>query len=298
MNFIKNSKIWFGISTITILVAVVSAFYFGIKLSIDYTGGTLFEVSYNSEIQTEEQITSQINNIISDSNLSIRKTDNNGYIIRLKPIDQETQTQIKESFVSNGGRVERISSIGPTLGKELQTRAIYAVLAVSILIVIYIAFVFRKVSEPVSSWKYGWVALIALLHDVIITIGAFAIFGHFFGLEVGTMFITAILVVLGYSINDTIVVLDRVRENLSLKSKTPRGQDFEDLVEFSLKESLARSINTTLTTVISLVALLLFAGPVVYEFSLALIIGIIAGAYSSIFLAAPLIVLFEKKNKI
>ena len=180
-------------------------------------------------------------------------------------------------------------TIGPSIGKELKRRATYAIVIALLVIIAYIAWSFRRVSKPVASWKYGVAAIVALFHDVILVVGVFALLGRYAGIEIDTAFIAALLTVLGYSVNDTIVVLDRVRENL------PRSnEDFLGTVNASINQTLARSINTTLTTVLALIALLLFGGETIRYFILALTIGIASGAYSSIFIAAPILVIWEK----
>ena len=186
----------------------------------------------------------------------------------------------------------RFESIGPVIGGELKEKSVKAIIIVLISIVIYIGWTFRKVSRPVSSWKYGLVALIALFHDIIITIGVFSILGHFYGVEVGMPFVVALLTILGYSVNDTIVVFDRTRENLLHSG----WDDFEEVVNRSVNETLMRSLNTSLTTLVVLLAIYLFGGATIQYFVLALIIGIIAGTYSSIFIASPLLVSLAKRK--
>ena len=187
----------------------------------------------------------------------------------------------------------RFESVGPVIGGELKEKSIKAIIIVLISIVIYIGWTFRRVSHPVSSWKYGLVALIALFHDIIITMGVFSILGHFYGVEVGMPFVVALLTILGYSVNDTIVVFDRTRENLLHSG----WDDFEEVVNRSINETLMRSLNTSLTTLVVLLAIYLFGGATIQYFVLALIIGIIAGTYSSIFIASPLLVSLAKLKK-
>jgi len=187
----------------------------------------------------------------------------------------------------------RFDSIGPTIGKELQQKAIYAILIVIIAIILYIAYAFRKVSHPIESWKYGVAAVIALIHDILIVTGIFSALGHFFGYQVDTLFITALLTILGFSVHDTIVTFDRTRENLH------RHQDqiFEDVINSSVNETLTRSLNTSITTFFALLAIYLFGGQSLKEFILALMIGIIFGTYSSIFLASPLLMVWYRFKK-
>ncbi len=183
----------------------------------------------------------------------------------------------------------RYDSVGPSIGAELKRKSVYAIIMVLICIVLYVAWAFRRVSKPVASWKYGLTAIIALFHDVIITMGVFAFLGKFYGMEVNTPFVAAILTVLGYSVNDTIVVFDRIRENL------PKSDDdFESTVNTSVNQTITRSINTSLTTLLVLLAILFFGGDSIKGFVLALSIGVFVGTYSSIFLASPILVVWEK----
>ena len=206
---------------------------------------------------------------------------------------------VKNALVINGAQFEekRFDSIGPSIGSELQTRSVYAIILVILAIALFIAFAFRHVSKPVSSWKYGIVALLSLAHDVIIPIGAFAVMGHFMGAEVDTLFVTAILVVLGFSVHDTIVVFDRVRENLRRLEEKGMKESFEETVGKSVSQTLGRSINTSLTTVLALLALYFFGATATHYFSLTLLIGIVAGTYSSVFLGSPLLVTLQKMQK-
>ncbi len=186
----------------------------------------------------------------------------------------------------------RFDSIGPSIGQELKRKSIYAILFVLVAIILYIAWVFRKVSKPVASWKYGLSAIVALFHDVIIVLGVFVVLGKFFSMEINTPFVAALLTVLGYSVNDTIVVFDRIRENL------PRSEeDFAGTVNISVNQTIRRSINTSLTTLVVLLSILFFGGSTIRDFVLALCIGIFVGTYSSIFLASPILVLWERFKK-
>ena len=212
--------------------------------------------------------------------------------------DEKEKANLSSILSSNGLKqidIKRFDSIGPVLGKEALRKSLVSIILVILAIVIFISYAFRKVSEPVSSWKYGVVAVIALIHDVIIPTGVFIFLGHFLGYEIDTLFITAILVVLGFSVHDTIVVFDRVRENLQhAKAKKP----FSDIVGESIAQTFTRSINTSLTTLLALIVLYFVGGESTQHFALALIIGIIAGTYSSIFIGSPLLVTIERwQNK-
>ena len=218
----------------------------------------------------------------------ITPTQDNSFLIRYANSNdeknQEVLGKLREKFpdIQN----TRLDYIGPSISSELKTKAIWALLVAVIGIALYIAYAFRKVSRPVESWKYGIGAVVALVHDVMITVGLFAMFGHFFNIEVDSTFIAALLTILGFSVHDTIVVYDRTRENL-LRSG---GEKFDDIVNKSLNETMARSINTSLTVIITLLAIFLFGGQSIKNFTLALLIGISFGTYSSIFVASSLIV--------
>lgn len=188
---------------------------------------------------------------------------------------------------------ERFETIGAAISAHLRERSMYAAVGVVLAIIIYIGYAFRRVSKPVQSWKYGVAAIIALVHDVVITMGVFAVLGHYFGVEIGIPFVVALLTIMGYSVNDTIVVFDRVRENL-----IKRGSDkFDETVNMGVTQSITRSINTALTTLLVLVALFVFGGDSIHYFSLALIVGITVGTYSSIFLASPILVVWARLKR-
>jgi preprotein translocase SecF subunit len=220
---------------------------------------------------------------------------------KAKPLSEAIPEGFSRALLTFNGQhelvEERFNTVGPTLGQELATKAVVALILVVLAIILYVAYVFRQVSKPVSSWKYGLTAIVALVHDVVIALGTFALLGYMFGTEVDTLFVTALLVILGYSVNDSIVVLDRVRENLKDVNEKARKKEFDQIVGRSLKESLARSINTSITTLLALVALFIFGGDTTKDFALALIVGVVAGAYSSIFVAAPLLTTFLKIQK-
>src|SRR3989344_3633857 len=216
MWIVKHRKIFYIFSSLFIALSVVALFVWGLKFGIDFTGGSLLEVAYESETPAVSEITAALAEA-GIGNSSIRPTGERGYLIRTPFLSPDEHARIKDTLAFGGTRIfeeKRFDSIGPSIGTELKTRAVYAIALVLFAIALFIAFAFRKVSKPVSSWKYGLVALAALAHDVIIPTGAFALLGYFFGAEVDTLFVTALLVVLGFSVHDTIVVFDRVRENL------------------------------------------------------------------------------------
>lgn len=359
IKIIQRRKIWYAFSLTLTIVSIAALATWGLKLGIDFTGGTMMEVSFN-----EASLNSQeIQDVFSELNLGEVSTQfaNDGSVfLRFKEVDEPTHQSILTALNTkaaakiapvidnnaapaetpaadvqstpvqpvqieaqgiNGENVEvaadtadaaeitsentaatnaattenkyvtekSFESIGPVIGNELKTSTIWAVLVALIGIVAYIAWAFRKVSYPVSSFKYGISATVALFHDVIITTGIFSILGHFYGMEIGITFLAALLAILGYSVNDTIVVFDRTRENL-LRG---RLNDFEETVNRSVNETFARSINTSFTTLLMLLVLYLFGGASIQTFVLALLIGIAFGTYSSIFVASPLIVTWQ-----
>ncbi|MEK7642163.1 MAG: protein translocase subunit SecF [Patescibacteria group bacterium] len=295
MWVIKYRKIFYAIALLLVVGSFVSFGIWGLKPSIDFTGGTLIEVSYPNGRPGQAEISSRLASI--DSAASIRAAGTDGYIIRMKPISQEEKAAVFSALspdVASQAVEKNFSSIGPVLGKEALRKSLMSILFVLLAIVLFITFAFRKVSEPVSSWKYGLIAVISLAHDVIIPTGVFAFLGHFAGYEVDTLFVTALLVVLGFSVHDTIVVFDRVRENLRHASS---NKPFEEVVGDSISQTFTRSINTSLTTLLALIVLYFVGGPSTEHFSLALIIGIAAGTYSSIFIGSPLLITIERWGK-
>jgi preprotein translocase subunit SecF len=295
MFVIKNRKIFYGISAVIVGVSLISIFTWGLKFGIDFAGGSILEVNYPDQRIEKQVVLDQINSLGIDRDFSVRQTGESGYIIRSTTISDEQKNQIL-SIISSDTSVEevRFNTVGPTLGKELTSKGITAFMVIVISIILFVAYVFRQVSKPVSSWKYGFVAIIAFIHDVLVPVGLFAFLGQFYGVEVDTLFIVAILVVLGYSINDTIVVFDRIRDNLKKVKEKNRKDKFEEIVGKSLRQVFARSINTSITTLIALTAIFIWGGESTKWFSLALIAGVLAGTYSSIFFASPMLVTFSK----
>lgn len=297
MFVVTYRKFFYLISTIIILVSLFSIYKWGLNPGIDFKGGSILEVEYTESRPEQAKVISAIAPLNLDA--SVRSTGENGYIIRMKDITTSEKTSLSKILETFGTSTEkRFDSVGPLLGTEALRKSFASVSLVILAIVLFIAFAFRHVSEPISSWKYGIIAVIALIHDVIVPTGAFAILGHYKGYEVDTLFVTALLVVLGFSVHDTIVVFDRVRENLKNYSSK---KSFGDIVGESISQTLVRSINTSLTTLLSLVVLYFVGGESTQHFSLALIIGIVAGTYSSIFLGSPLLVTvwkWQEKRKI
>ena len=293
---IKHRKIWISISAVIVAASIIALAMWGLKPGIDFTGGSLLEVKYNGNQPTVSEIQDSIKSV-GVSSLIVQPTDANSVILRFQETSQEKHTAIFEAlkqsdFAKDGLEEIRFEAIGPSVGDELRSKSFWVMFLVLIIIILYVSMAFGKVSKPVASWKYGLIAIIALFHDIIITSGVFAALGHFYGIEVNTSFVVALLTVLGYSVHDTIVVFDRTRENLPKSHST-----FADTVDLSLNQTFGRSVSTVLTVLLSLVAVLIFGGDSIRDFVLALMVGITAGAYSSLFVASPLLVYFEQWNR-
>ena len=253
MYVIKYRKIWFVLSGVLLALSFWAIFTYGFNLSIDFKGGTLTEVKY-----TEMPVQTEVESKVSALNLggfSVRPSGDFNYIIRTRELSTEEGSSLVQTLGSPV--VERQNSIGPIAGAELKNKAVKAIVVVVLMIVLFITFAFRKVSKPVSSWKYGLATVVALAHDVIIPTGIFVLLGHFMGVEIDLLFITGLLAILGYSVHDTIVVFDRVRENLSINIEKNIKEDFETTVGKSVTQTFGRSINTSLTIFITLLALYL-----------------------------------------
>lgn len=295
MFIIQYRKVFVSISALLILLSALSVVVFGLKPSIDFTGGTLMEISAGSAAQ--DDLRTIVETVTVDS-VSVRPTDG-GYIVRSRDLSPDEIGAIETVLTSLEKDVvlERVSTVGPSLGQELYKKALIAISLVALGIIIFIGIAFWRVSKPVSSWVYGLVTLGTLLHDVIIPAGVFALLGHVVGVEVGALFVVALLTVLGYSVNDTIVVMDRIRENLRLNQEAGKHEEFDRTVGKSLVQTYARSINTSLTTIVVLLALFFFGGSQTEDFALALLVGVAAGAYSSIFFASPMLVMIERLGR-
>lgn len=295
MFIVHYKNIFLSIGAVLLLLALGSVAFFGLKPSIDFSGGTLLEVSYD-ERPNQEAVRGKVENLAIGS-FSVREAGDEGFIIRTRDLNQAELDALTNllSFEEFEVSVDRVTTIGPSLGSELTRKALFALLALSVVIVLYVAYVFRKVSRPVPSIFYGLIVVAVLLHDIILPAGFFAIMGYFFGAEVDALFVVALLAILGYSVNDTIVVFDRIRENLKNNIEREVKEDFAITVGKSLQQTYVRSINTSLTTALALLALFFLGAGITENFALTLLVGVVAGTYSSIFLAAPLLVLLQKK---
>lgn len=291
MNLMRFKVGYFIFSLIIILPGLYYLLTSGLRLGIDFTGGALIEYRFNQNVDINNLRQEIIKDGIEVG--SISDTGNNTYIIRTKPLEQEKINSLKINLSKQFGLVDerRVENVGPLIGAELTQKALFALFISSLGIILYIAFSFRKVPRPASSWRFGIAAVVALIHDVLVVVGIFAILGKFLKVEVDILFVTALLTVIGFSVHDTIVVFDRIRENL-LKNI---GKKFIDVANLSVVQTLGRSLNTSLTVVFVLLALLLFGGETIRWFTVALLIGIISGTYSSIFNATALLVWWEER---
>jgi len=293
IDFLKFRKIYFVFSALLIVGSLACLVSFGLKPGIDFTGGSILELEY----ATERPVNQTIREALEDLSLGefyIQPTGERGVILRMKDISEETHQEIIQKLADTG-EIQELSfeSIGPMIGKELKEKTKVVIVFALFAIVLYIAFAFRKLTFPAKSWQYGVASLVILSHDVLIPLSVFSLLGKFYGVEITIPIITALLTVIGYAINNVVVVYDRLRENL-LKV---RGADFEKTTNLAINQTLTRQINTSLTTLFPLLAIFFLGGATLKYFSLALILGIVAGTYSSLFLATPLLVVWLKWQK-
>lgn len=315
MPIIRNRKLFLIIGALIVVTSGLIVATFGLKPSIDFTGGTLTEVRYGTMPEK-----SAIERVLSEANLensAIRESSGefgSSYIVTTRTLTVDEQKDLNEKLLKEGSdaSIIRTTSIGPVIGQEMKSKAFWAIGAVLIVTIIYVAFAFVGIGKPVSSWVYGTMTVLVLFHDILVPIAVMSLLGYFFGLEVDVLFVTALLTILGYSVNDTIVIFDRVREKLvgnriehRKKIQEPGGitreevdytitRPFADLVGEAVSETMPRSINTSLTVLFALVALYFFGSAVTQTFALVLIAGVFAGAYSSIFIASPLLVAYAE----
>lgn len=291
-NFISHRNIFFAISGVLLVVSILSLIFFGLKPGIDFIGGTMMEIEYPDKTPTNAEIKEKLASFDEIGQVQVQATGENGFILRFKEISEEVHQEILERL--ENPEEKRFETIGPVIGQELTKKAKQAVIFALIAIILYIAWAFRKLSRIFGkgeSWRYGLGALLALFHDVIILLGFFSLLGVLKGVEIDAAFITAILIVLGYSVNDTVVVYDRIRENLL----TYHSKDLASTINLSINETLVRSLNTTLTTLLVLLVIYLFGGASIKNFTLAMMVGIGIGAWSSIAIASPFLLLKRKK---
>lgn len=296
MYIVKHRTIFFTITGLLLAAAIGAIAFFGLPLSIDFTGGSLVEVNYTSPRPEVSEVKKDLVPLALGE-VSVRQSGTNGITLRSRTLTPAEHQEVL-SALGHGGTVklteDRFTSIGPSLGSELGAKAVWALVAVIAAIVLYIAWAFRRVSKPVSSWVYGLIVIAILVHDIVIPAGFYAILCHFTGAQVDSLFVVALLAILGYSVNDTIVIFDRIREHLNHNIQTHTNEPFDVTVGKSITETLGRSINTSLTVILALLALVFVGASATVDFALVILMGVIAGTYSSILLAAPLLVPLAK----
>lgn len=315
MGIIKHKKFFLVIAAAIVFVSLAIVLVFGLKPGIDFTGGSLMEVSY-SELPDKATVEEAVAGL-SLGNFSVRQSESeagSGYFVTTKDLAEEQRAALETALKNIGseGELVRFTSIGPVIGQELAAKAVWAIGAVVLLIIIYVAIAFSGVGAPVSSWVYGFMTIIVLVHDILVPIAFVSLMGYFYGAEVDVLFVTVLLTILGFSVNDTIVIFDRIREKLThnrTETKVTRTEPggvtitdvtytltkpFGDIVGQAIDETMTRSINTSLVVLLALIALFIFGSSVTQMFVLSLIVGVVAGAYSSIFIASPLLVLYQE----
>ncbi len=294
MFVIKYRKIFLSISATLVAAGIVLVSVFGLNLGIEFTGGSLAEISYPDG----RPDVAEINTALADAEydfVTVLPTEENGIFVKSRDLTEAERFGIFETLSIGGAYPileESFTSIGPSLGKELARKATWALIIVALAIILFIAYAFRGVSKPVSSWRYGFIAVVALVHDVVLTSGVFVVISQLTGATADSLFVVALLTVLGLSVNDTIVVFDRVRENL----RTQKNKGFDQIVGDSLKQTVTRSINTSVSTIVVLLALVFFGPSSIQTFALTLAFGMLFGTYSSIFLASPLLVVLQQEE--
>ena len=314
-NIISNRKVYLTIAGAVVATAIAIIAVFGLRLGIDFTGGSLTEVSYEAAPAKEVVEAAVLGQGLEGSSVraSVDEAGRDAYLIRTRDLSEDERVSLQAAVteIGEGAEVSRFTSIGPVIGQELRDKAVWAIGAVLAVIILYVAYAFAGIGTPVRSWTYGGITILVLMHDILIPTAVMSILGVTLGAEVDVLFVMALLAVLGYSVNDTIVIFDRVREQLianRTEHKVEReeagimleevsytlNKPYAELVENAVSESMARSINTSITTMVSLVALYFVGGDVTQTFALVLLAGVLAGTYSSICIASPLVVAYAK----
>lgn len=289
LQIIQKRKYAYIFSIVLTIASIAVLVSWGLKFGIDFKGGTLMELRFSKDpVPTVQEVEGTLSSLELQG-LTVQPTDNRGMLLRYLASDDAANTQVVEKLTAlDAGLIQlRTDFIGGSVSDQIKKNAFTGIALSIIGIALYIAWAFRRVSGVVTSWEYGLGAVIALAHDIIIVIGVFVVLGHYYDIEIGVPFVAALLTILGYSVNDTIVVYDRVRENLM---RTSKKEEFESIVNRSLNETLGRSINTSMTVIITLVAIVLFGGESIRYFGVALLTGVVFGTYSSIYIASALLV--------
>jgi len=293
INFIKYRKVYFILSGITILGSLVCLIIFNLNLGIDFTGGSILEVEYKADRPSNQIIRDKLANL-DLGEIYIQPSGEQGVILRMKDISEDTHQEVVQKLNETGELEERrFEAIGPTIGRELKQKTKIVVILSLLAIVLYIAWAFRRVSRPVSSWQYGIASLFCLTHDILIPLGILSVLGKFYGVQINIPVICALLTVIGYAINNVVVVYDRIRENILRFGKL----EFTEITNSSINQTLTRQINTSLTTLFPLFFIFFWGGETLKYFALTLILGITVGLYSSIFLAIPILVQWLKLRR-
>lgn len=288
MNIIGKRKIWFTIWIIFFIIGGAGLMFGGLKPGLDFTGGSFWELTGISDV-------SKVKEILNSSKIETISIDNidNGIRIKTKTLKEEDHKRLFDEFKKANGEKEikevKFETIGATVSRDITTKAYLSIGFASLMIILYVAYSFRRVSKPVASWKYGVCAVFSLLHDVFFIVGVFSVLGLLFKTEIDSLFVTALLTIISFSVHDTIVIFDRIRENLKRSEK----EDFEEIVNDSVVEMIGRDINTTLVLIFVILSLFLIGGQTIRNFVLALLLGMITGTYSSIFIASPLLVVWK-----
>ncbi len=288
MFILRHKKIFFIFSGLLVLAAIVGIVSRGFNWGIDFTGGSVLEINYTDTVPTTAQV--QATAKIALPSASVQQVGTSGFLIRSAELTQAQKDDFLKTLGSTGKFEEkRFNTIGPSVGKELRAKSLVSIVLVSLAIILFVAFAFRSVTKPIASWKYGIVVIMVLFHDVLIPAGAFA----WWGIQVDTLFVVGLLTILGVSVNDTIVVFDRIRENLKNLHHGKDALPFDQIVGKSISETFTRSVMTSVTVLLALLALVLFGPDSTRELSITMFLGMFFGTYSSIFVAAPLLVVWN-----
>lgn len=296
LNFLGKKKIWWlSISAAIMIPGIIALIVWKLPLGIDFKGGALFELKFD-QVQIQPVVQNKIVKYPEAKGSVVTQLQNGNWSVKVLPITEDEHQKILGELKTDFGNVTEVQfqSVGSTVSADTTTKAVQAIIIAAVLIILYLAYAFRAVSNPVSSWRFGVIAVAALMHDLLITIGVFAILAHYFHYEVESSFITALLTVMGFSVHDTIVVFDRIRENL-IHNRSTTSTEFEALADQSLGETLNRSLATSLTVIMTLTALTLLGGESIRSFVMTLLVGITIGTYSSIFTATPLLTLWQNR---
>jgi len=294
INFIKHTKIYLIISSLFILLSVIILVAFGLQFGIDFTGGSILEVEYQDSRPSNQEITEKLAGLELGETV-IQPTGERGIILRMKEVSEEQHQEILGQLKENRGLEElRFEAVGPVVGKELRQKTIILIIASFIALLFYVAFAFRQISQSISPWQYGIISILAIFFDILITISVFSLLGKLYNIQFNISIITALLTIMGYTINDKIIIFDRIRENLLRSHKVV---NLGELINQSLNQVIGRSLSTGFCTILVLILISLFGGETLRYFSITLIVGIVIGTYSSIFLAPFVLVGWLKWRK-